>query len=349
MQLPELRLRVGAEDIHMADAGAAVRAAEQSWCADGWANRSSFARINRNWRDLLDDVYPALLREGLALPGDSHDAYQFGVWTGWSVERLRRSPFRATVIHAFDSFTGLPAELAGGDRISGWAPGSFAVGSTSSRGVEAVRAQLRLHGVEGVDKIHFYPGLYSESLSETLASSAGMRPAAYIDVDCDLYVSTAAALRWMLRSRLIVPGTLIGYDDWWVHPCAADSTSRDSLMGGSETLGQRASTLQGEWRAHVELAREFNLSFRCVAGACRLPPRGFDHCGLFNHVAPIFLVRSIGPGSVADDGVRLPPSAMRAYLQDWRVCQQIRGKHRVVREGDRQGASLVNVLGRRWG
>ena len=42
----------------------------------------------------------------------------------------------------------------------------------------------------------------------------GMRPAFLVDIDCDLYTSTSQALRWMLDSGLLVPGSFIYYDDY---------------------------------------------------------------------------------------------------------------------------------------
>ena len=41
-----------------------------------------------------------------------------------------------------------------------------------------------------------------------------MRPAAYIDMDCDLYFSARDVLTWMLDNKLIVKGTIIYFDDW---------------------------------------------------------------------------------------------------------------------------------------
>ena len=62
-------------------------------------------------------------------------------------------------------------------------------------------------------------GFYSESLTPTLVQELGMKPAAYIDIDCDLYISSKQALAYMFEQKLAVPGTLIGYDDFWVNPC----------------------------------------------------------------------------------------------------------------------------------
>ena len=89
-----------------------------------------------------------------------------------------------------------------------------------------------------------------------------MRTARYVDVDCDFYDSTLEAMEWMYRSELIVPGTLIGFDDWWTIPCA---TPEGAAWQPSET---------GEWRAFAEMARKYGVRLQCVGGACRMPPAG---------------------------------------------------------------------------
>ena len=67
-----------------------------------------------------------------------------------------------------------------------------------------------------------------------------MRPALYVEIDCDLYSSTSLALEWLLANRLIVPGTLLGYDD---------------LVSGGRG---------GEARAHREMVARHGLRLRSV-------------------------------------------------------------------------------------
>ena len=63
-------------------------------------------------------------------------------------------------------------------------------------------------------------GFYNESLTDRLVTQWHMQPAAYIDIDADLFVSTRQALGWMFRSGLATNGTLVGYDDWWATTCS---------------------------------------------------------------------------------------------------------------------------------
>ena len=82
--------------------------------------------------------------------------------------------------------------------------------------------------------------------------------------------------------RIIVPGTMVGYDDWWVLPCGK----------GNEAL----SPLDvGEGRAHAEMAIKYDVEFMCAAGPCAMPKS--SGCDKHNTWGPIFVVLSIGKGS----------------------------------------------------
>ena len=77
----------------------------------------------------------------------------------------------------------------------------------------------------------------------------------------------------MFEHGLAVRGTIVGYDDWWVQSCARG--------------GEAVSPLEtGEGKAHAEIAEEYGVTFRCVAGACKLS----EKCPFCN---PIFVVESV--------------------------------------------------------
>ena len=138
-----------------------------------------------------------------------------------------------------------------------------------------------------------------------------MKPAAYVDIDCDLYDSSLLALDWMFNSSLIVPGTLIGYDDFWVMPCSGGP-------GGSYVREHPWRT--GEWAAHTDIAHKYRVTFSCVAGLCREPtsldpPTVTD---LFYLITPIFLVRSIG--EAVDDGVHISKRTMGRIFDSHLGC-----------------------------
>ena len=66
-----------------------------------------------------------------------------------------------------------------------------------------------------------------------------MRPARYVEIDCDLYSSTVQALTWLFEEGLIVEGTVLGYDDFYA--------------GGAD----------GEKKAHHELMRKYRVKLEC--------------------------------------------------------------------------------------
>lgn len=77
-------------------------------------------------------------------------------------------------------------------------------------------------------------------------------------MDCDLYASTQAALDFFFRNELLVVGSVLGYDDWWVLPCGSGNAHLHPLD-------------VGEGRAHREAALKWGVTFECIAGPC------FDH------------------------------------------------------------------------
>jgi hypothetical protein len=137
------------------------------------------------------------------------------------------------------------------------------------------------------------------SLTAELPVHLGMRPALYVDIDCDLYVSTYQALDWLFSSKLIVPGTLIGYDDWCL-----------------TTLGTA-----GESRAHIEIARKYKVKFRCVVGGCSNkmllpgPKHNFHTMVSSKLLNPVFVVETIGHN--VDEGMLTYPTKCEQQSNHW--------------------------------
>lgn len=94
------------------------------------------------------------------------------------------------------------------------------------------------------EHVKFVPGYFNESCTPELAKT--LRPALYVDVDIYLYISTVQALGFMLRHKLLVVGSVIGYDDW--------------PAGGVQG---------GEQRAHRELTRVWGLRWLNLVPGCK--------------------------------------------------------------------------------
>ena len=69
------------------------------------------------------------------------------------------------------------------------------------------------------------------------------QPALYVDFDLDIYSPTKFAKHIRMENNLIVPGTIIGYDDWGGTP-------------GFEEMKD------GESRAHREIIEEYGIGMQ---------------------------------------------------------------------------------------
>ena len=181
------------------------------------------------------------------------DIYTFGVYTGASL-KFWFDGFDALKISTgphwgFDSFEGLPEETEGmALECAAWKPGSFSAadqfGVYSFREVE--QKILDHVGPQHADQTKLIKGFFSDSLTETLKEERGMQPALLIDVDVDLYVSCIQCMDWMFRHGLIVPGTVVYYDD--VSIVKADAG--------------------GELKAHEELTEKYQVTWRKLHDSC---------------------------------------------------------------------------------
>lgn len=141
----------------------------------------------------------------------------------------------------FDSFAGLPEETGG--NTSYVQQSHFVHGAWDGRVALGVRSPAELKDRVGSylndTRVRLVHGFYNESLTSKLAKK--MRPALYVDVDCDLYSSTLTALAWLFEHRLVQVGTVIGYDDW--------------EQGGPSA---------GEQRAHAEVQTRYGVQFNLL-------------------------------------------------------------------------------------
>mmetsp|Transcript_51987 Transcript_51987/g.86218 ORF Transcript_51987/g.86218 Transcript_51987/m.86218 type:complete len:264 (+) Transcript_51987:156-947(+) len=176
------------------------------------------------------------------------DLYSFGVYTGRSMKGIAiamntsRIPFRR--FFGFDSFEGLPEESAATVRSSisqrQWFRGSWSVADVlADYDVDSVKQKLLDYINE--PRVELVAGYYNESLHSTLPKERDMHAALFVEIDCDLYLSSLQALDFMLSQKLIVKGTLIGYDDY--------------DTGGTG----------GEARAHHEMVLKYKLKLKAFS------------------------------------------------------------------------------------
>ena len=222
-----------------------VHLANTNWAS--WASRKDRAMPVDGFLGWRAPCLEYLVRKCRSRGCGDLDLYEFGVYTGRSIRGIthflgtRGGSFRR--MWGFDSFEGLPQEdslePSSYTRLTNtqWSKGSFnAADILHAHTFTALTAQLDRYIAD--DRVRWIPGFFNESLTNSLAHQQEMRPALFVDVDCDLYSSAYQGLDWMFQNRLMAQGTIIGYDDW-----------------GSDF---------GEKRAHREIAAKYNATFRAV-------------------------------------------------------------------------------------
>ena len=236
---------------------------------------SKMGKRGREWRSMVGAAMKAAGMNGFRVPGPGH-VYEFGVFKGGSMRALHQL-LKPAYIWGMDSFEGLPDYKT--EQVKWWTAGQYK---------DDPRAALTK--AFGKSRVGFVAGFYDKSLTPTLARERSMHPATYIDIDCDLYESSAVALDWVFRVGIAVPGTIIGYDDWWVMSCA----------NGRGHPGD-----SGEGRAHKEIAKKYGVQFMCIAGPClngrttrakeiqeNSPPG--ELCDPYDTWGPLFLIMAVG-------------------------------------------------------
>jgi len=147
--------------------------------------------------------------EHAATESISGDYYEFGLYFGGSFQHAQREAKRLNLagmrFWGFDSFQGLP-EVTALELAVGFSAGAYACDRPT---VERLLNQWDFDW----SCAELIEGWYENSLTSTLASEKGMKPAAVITVDCDIYRSAAPVMRFM--APLIQPGTVIIFDDWY--------------------------------------------------------------------------------------------------------------------------------------
>ena len=94
-----------------------------------------------------------------------------------------------------------------------------------------------------------------------LFCGAQMLPALYLQIDCDLYVSAYQALDWMLANKLVVAGTIIGYDDWTTGGEGGEAQAHHEVV-----LGKYRATVAPIETDPKNPARAFEV--KCVGESC---------------------------------------------------------------------------------
>jgi hypothetical protein len=186
------------------------------------------------------------------------DIYEFGVYTGSRMREFATKIKGFGHMYGFDSFTGFPNEATGLWVPSRhWAQG----GDSASDALKLWDASTLLQNLRSYiryEETSFIVGYYNESLTRELRASKPFKPALLVDLDCDLYISTVQALNWMFQSGLIVPETLVRYDDWTGNKTNSAKEQAYFRRRGIEAPPE----VWGQMKAHIEATDAFQVEWK---------------------------------------------------------------------------------------
>lgn len=232
-------------------------------------------------------------RAGQLPANDGTELYEFGVYTGGGLRKWLQNMRREGIAFAghvwgFDSFEGMPSEDAKyktklRQRDKGWLAGGLNAAEQMGVADWPTLCQTLIRNIAGgspsdplvpSERVHMVRGFYNESLmgGRRFAAKWRMAPALLIDLDCDLYTSSAQALEFVLEADLLVPGSYIYLDDvmpWvWADATTPPLEQKLAFLQASDKwgLGWEEVPLNATRRERVD-TRPVLMLTRC--DACR--------------------------------------------------------------------------------
>lgn len=140
-------------------------------------------------------------------------AAEIGVYLGESAAAILRY-LPNTLLHLFDTFDGMPAGMIT-PGLDTHTEGSF----PNPMGLSYVRIRLE----DAAERCIFHPGIFPAT-----ARDYGPWPLKFVHIDCDLYLSTKAAIEWAAK-QLVVGGVILD-DDYNCGSCPGAKRAIDEFM-----------------------------------------------------------------------------------------------------------------------
>ena len=192
----------------------------------------------------LDTVIEYLIKNKIYHP--ERDVYDFGVCTAGGTQSIayyfKKYSIAYHMFYGFDSLEGLPKEDPSQPCPDLWQERAFNIQSVCNLQNKEEAEKFIYDKLEGY-KFRLIEGYFSDSLTDSLMIKNDFKPALFLSIDVDLYISTVQVLDFMYRHNLIVKDTIIRYDEW----------------GGEDT-----GTPAGEERAHKEFEKKYNARFKSI-------------------------------------------------------------------------------------
>ena len=187
-----------------------------------------------------------------SVPGDY---FEFGTRTGRSLVYAYTSAKKVGCLdgmrfHVFDSFEGFP-EPQGLDRIIM----RFRKGEALGR-LEDFERNLRRNRVER-SVVTVIKGWYSDTLNEATRTRLNASGAKVVNIDCDLYESAIAALRFV--TPYVQSGTVILFDDYY---CFKGDPELGERRAVREWLEENPHIRLTDWIGYETVGKSFIANVR---------------------------------------------------------------------------------------
>lgn len=189
------------------------------------------------------------------IDGFDKDIYEFGVCTASGTCQILKSCTEHNIkfdkFYGFDSFEGLPDEKPGIYRPDIWKKGAFDSADHLHMPREMILPHIYKETAKYTERpVKFIKGFYADSLTPELSIENKFKPALFISMDVDIYISCIQTWEYLMSCGLIIPGTIIRYDDW-------GDFSHPMWMGKPEGSF-------GESLAHKEISDKYKLKFETM-------------------------------------------------------------------------------------
>jgi len=228
--------------------------------------RPGYKLIKRNLRPLWVSVrtrfgeheYERVLRNAMNFANGCQvegDYLEFGVSWGNTMiaayHNAQRFGLKTMRFYGFDSFEGLP-DITGVDAAGEchYHKGQYACT------LEAVCQRLASEGVD-LSRVQMTKGWYDKSLTPETRRSIGIKKAAVIWIDCDLYESTVPALEFV--TDCVQDGTILCFDDWF---CFKGNPDRGEALAFREWLARNPSFRAIEYRKFEAAGHSFIMNVK---------------------------------------------------------------------------------------
>jgi hypothetical protein len=135
----------------------------------------------------------------------------------------------------FDSWQGIPQEKIDLNNPKAWVQGKFSTNGIIN--TDLIRPEITLIN-----------GWFEDTLNESTYKLFNNQYAGLVHVDCDIYSSTLTCLEFLVKFNMLMPGTIIVYDDWASYTYI---NSKDEFING-------------EALAHKEIMERYNIQCELI-------------------------------------------------------------------------------------